>query len=319
MNSDRIDLSAPSRYMPFTRDDWARLRETTPLTLSESDLKRLRGLNEPVSVKEVVDIYLPLSRLLNLRVAATQELHAATAKFLGTTSAQPPYIIGVAGSVAVGKSTTSRLLRALLARWPDHPRVDLVTTDGFLLPNAVLQARGLMRRKGFPESYDLRRLVQFVADIKSGVEEVRAPVYSHTRYDIVPGESHVVTQPDILILEGLNVLQSGSPRGPAPARRSCPTSSTSRSTSMPTRSDIENWYVERFMTLRETVFRDPASYFSHYAALTPEEAREVARGIWASINRVNLRENILPTRERAHLILDKGETHAVERVLFRRL
>ena len=190
-----------------------------------------------------------------------------------------------------------------------------MTTDGFLLPNAVLQARGLMRRKGFPESYDLRRLVQFVADIKSGVEEVRAPVYSHTRYDIVDGESHVVTQPDILILEGLNVLQSGSPARPARSGRSCPTSSISRSTSMPTKRHIENWYVERFMTLRETVFRDPDSYFSHYAALTPEEAREVARGIWASINRVNLRENILPTRERAHLILDKGETHAVERVL----
>ena len=319
MNSDRIDLSAPSRYTPFTRDDWARLRETTPLTLSESDLKRLRGLNDPVSVKEVVDIYLPLSRLLNLRVAATQELHAATAKFLGTTSAKPPYIIGVAGSVAVGKSTTSRLLRALLAEWPDHPRVDLVTTDGFLLPNAVLQARGLMRRKGFPESYDLRRLVQFVSDIKSGVEEVRAPVYSHTRYDIVPGESHVVTQPDILILEGLNVLQSGSPGRPGSQRVFVSDFFDFSIYVDAEEGHIENWYVERFMTLRETVFRDPASYFSHYAALTPEEAREVARGIWASINRVNLRENILPTRERAHLILDKGETHAVERVLFRRL
>ena len=319
MNSDRIDLTTPSRYTPFARDEWARLRESTPLTLSESDLERLRGLNEPVSVKEVVEIYLPLSRLLNLRVAATQELHAATAKFLGKAGSKPPYIIGVAGSVAVGKSTTSRLLRALLAEWPDHPRVDLVTTDGFLLPNAVLQARGLMRRKGFPESYDLRRLVQFVSDIKSGVAEVRAPVYSHTRYDILPGESHIVTQPDILILEGLNVLQSGGPARPGSPRVFVSDFFDFSIYVDAEEEHIEKWYVERFMTLRATVFRDPASYFSHYASLTPDEARDVARGIWASINRVNLLENILPTRERAHLILDKGETHAVEQVLFRRL
>jgi len=224
-----------------------------------------------------LEIYLPLSRLLNLHVAATQELHAATAKFLGTTKPGPPYIIGVAGSVAVGKSTTSRLLRALLARWPDHPRVDLVTTDGFLLPNAVLQARGLMKRKGFPESYDLRRLVQFVSDIKSGVEEVRAPVYSHTRYDIVEGEYHVVTQPDILILEGLNVLQSGTPRRQGPPRAFVSDFFDFSIYVDADEQDIENWYVERFMTLRETVFRDPTSYFSHYAALTPGEARDVAR------------------------------------------
>jgi len=319
MNSNPIEAGTPTRYMPFARDEWARLRESTPLTLSEADLERLRGLNEPVSVKEVVEIYLPLSRLLNLHVAATQELHAATAKFLGTTKPGPPYIIGVAGSVAVGKSTTSRLLRALLARWPDHPRVDLVTTDGFLLPNAVLQARGLMKRKGFPESYDLRRLVQFVSDIKSGVEEVRAPVYSHTRYDIVEGEYHVVTQPDILILEGLNVLQSGTPRRQGPPRAFVSDFFDFSIYVDADEQDIENWYVERFMTLRETVFRDPTSYFSHYAALTPGEARDVARGIWSSINLVNLRENILPTRERAHLILDKGATHAVERVLLRRV
>ncbi|MEO7271093.1 MAG: type I pantothenate kinase [Vicinamibacterales bacterium] len=319
MNSNPIDATTPRRYMPFTRDEWARLRESTPLTLSEADLERLRGLNEPVSVTEVVEIYLPLSRLLNLHVAATQGLHAATAKFLGTTKLGPPYIIGVAGSVAVGKSTTSRLLRALLARWPDHPRVDLVTTDGFLLPNAELQARGLMKRKGFPESYDLRRLVQFVSDIKSGVEAVRAPVYSHTRYDIVEGEYHVVTQPDILILEGLNVLQSGNPRRPGSQRAFVSDFFDFSIYVDADERDIESWYVERFMTLRETVFRDPDSYFSHYAALTPDEAREVARGIWSSINLVNLRENILPTRERAHQILDKGGTHAIERVLLRRL
>ncbi len=222
--------------MPFTRDEWARLREVDAADVVRVDLKRLRGLNEPVSVKEVVDIYLPLSRLLNLHVAATQELHAATAKFLGTTSAEPPYIIGVAGSVAVGKSTTSRLLRALLARWPDHPRVDLVTTDGFLLPNAVLQARGLMRRKGFPESYDLRRLVQFVSDIKSGVEEVRAPVYSHTRYDIVRrrvARRDAAGHPDP---RGAERAAVGQPADvPVRSASSCPTSSTSRSTSTPTK------------------------------------------------------------------------------------
>lgn len=319
MNSNRVEQSAPTRYMPFARDDWARLRAATPLTLSEADLTRLRGLNEPVSVQEVEEIYLPLSRLLNLHVAATQELHAATAKFLGTTRPGPPYVIGIAGSVAVGKSTTARLLRALLAEWPDHPRVDLVTTDGFLLPNAALQERGLMRRKGFPESYDLRRLVQFVSDIKSGAEEVRAPVYSHTRYDIVPGEWHVVRQPDILILEGLNVLQSGTPRR-ATAQRVFVSDFFDFSIYVDAdERHIEQWYVERFMTLRETVFRDPDSYFSHYAGLTPDEARATARAIWLSINHVNLRENILPTRERAHLILDKGSTHAVERVLLRPL
>ena len=318
MNSNRVDKLAPSRYMPFSRDEWSRLREATPLTLSESDLERLRGLNEPVSVQEVVDIYLPLSRLLNLHVAATQELHAATAKFLGRPRTAPPYVIGIAGSVAVGKSTTARLLRALLARWPDHPRVDLVTTDGFLLPNAVLQERSLMRRKGFPESYDVRRLVQFVSDIKSGLPEVSAPVYSHTRYDIVPGEAHVVRQPDILILEGLNVLQSNSPRRSKQQVFVSDFFDFSLYVDAD-EADIESWYVERFMTLRETVFRDPASYFSHYAGLAPDEARDVARGIWASINAVNLRENILPTRERAHLILEKGLTHAVERVLLRRL
>jgi type I pantothenate kinase len=319
MNSNSVARTVLGRYMPFSRDDWARLRESTPLTLSEADLQRLRGLNEPVSVKEVEEIYLPLSRLLNLHVAATQGLHAATARFLGTTRPGPPYIIGIAGSVAVGKSTTARLLRALLAQWPDHPRVDLVTTDGFLLPNLTLQARGLMRRKGFPESYDLRALVNFVSDVKSGIAEVRAPVYSHTRYDIGAGAWQVVKQPDILILEGLNVLQSESPR-PSAAQRVFVSDFFDFSIYVDAdERDIEHWYVERFMTLRETVFREPDSYFSHYAGLTPDEAREVARGIWGSINRVNLRENILPTRERALLILDKGSTHAVERVLLRRL
>jgi type I pantothenate kinase len=316
---DRREAIIRARYLQFTRETWARLRESTPLPLSEEELERLRGLNEPVSVTEVEEIYLPLSRFLNLHVAAIQELHAATATFLGTRRKGPPYIIGVAGSVAVGKSTTSRLLRALLARWPDHPRVDLVTTDGFLLPNAVLQDRGLMRRKGFPESYDQRRLVQFVADVKGGMPEVSAPVYSHTLYDIVPGEYHVVRQPDILILEGLNVLQSGGPR-PGFTQRVFVSDFFDFSIYVDARAeDIEQWYVERFLTLRETVFRDPSSYFRHYTELSEEEARATARGIWKSINLANLQENILPTRERAHLILDKGPSHAVQGVRLRRI
>jgi type I pantothenate kinase len=317
MTQSRTDLITPARYVELTRAEWARLREATPLTLSERDLDRLRGVNDPVSVDEVAQIYLPLSRLLNLRVAATQELHAATARFLGTGGNRPPFIMGIAGSVAVGKSTTARVLRALLAHWPDHPRVDLVTTDGFLLPNAVLEERGLMRRKGFPESYDLRTLVQFVADVKAGVAEVKAPVYSHTRYDIVEGEWQVVRQPDILILEGLNVLQTG-PLRPAGPQRVFVSDFFDFSVYVDADvNEIEKWYVERFMTLRKTIFRDPASYFHHYAELSDEEAREVARGIWRSINLLNLRENILPTRERANLILDKGTDHAVQRMRLR--
>ena len=313
------DSSVATRYVQLSREEWAHLREATPLTLSEADVDRLRGLNDPVSVNEVVEIYLPLSRLLNLRVAATQGLHESTRKFLGTTESQPPYIIGIAGSVAVGKSTTARLLQALLARWPDHPRVDLVTTDGFLMPNRQLEERGLMKRKGFPESYDVRRLVQFVADVKGGAPEVRAPVYSHTRYDIVDGQWQVVGQPDILILEGLNVLQTGSPRPGAPLRTFVSDFFDFSVYVDAEEEDIEAWYVERFMTLRETIFRDPNSYFHHYAALSAEEARSVAHGIWASINLINLRENILPTRERAHLVLDKGANHAVSSIRLRRL
>jgi type I pantothenate kinase len=313
------DSAVAPRYVQLSRDEWAHLREATPLTLSEDDVDRLRGLNDPVSVKEVVEIYLPLSRLLNLRVAATQGLHASTSKFLGTSELQPPYIIGIAGSVAVGKSTTARLLQALLARWPDHPRVDLVTTDGFLMPNRMLEERGLMKRKGFPESYDVRRLVQFVADVKAGAPEVSAPVYSHTQYDIVEGQWQVVRQPDILILEGLNVLQTGSARPGVPLRTFVSDFFDFSVYVDAEEVDIESWYVERFMTLRETVFRDPDSYFHHYAALSSEEARKVAHGIWSSINLLNLRENILPTRERAHLVLDKGSNHAVRSIRLRRL
>ena len=306
-----------SRYVEFTRAEWARLRAATPLPLSEAQLRPLVGINEQVSIGEVSDIYLPLSRLLNLYVAATQRLHAATNTFLAKPGAKIPYVIGIAGSVAVGKSTTSRILQALLSHWPSHPIVDLITTDGFLLSKAALEAKGLMHRKGFPESYDVRRLVRFMAEVKAGVPEVTAPLYSHLAYDIVPDEYQVVRQPDIVIVEGLNVLQTGDGR-----RRLKMFVSDFFDFSIyvdANESDIEQWYIERFLKLRDTVFRNPASYFHRYAQLSATEARDTARTIWQNINLPNLRQNILPTRERAHLILEKGRDHAVRRVKLRKL
>ncbi|QIN81195.1 type I pantothenate kinase [Rubrobacter tropicus] len=308
-----------SRYTRFSRPEWKELRDSAPLTLKEEDLASLQGLNESLSPEEVTDVYLPLSRLLNLRVAATQALRGTTDAFLGKETSGAPYVIGVAGSVAVGKSTTARILRALLSRWPDHREVGLVTTDGFLLPNHELEARGLMNRKGFPQSYDLRRLIRLVADVKAGHPEVWAPVYSHLAYDVVPGQFQTVTRPDILIVEGLNVLQTGNGR---------------RGDRMPLfvsdffdfsiyvdadEAHIERWFLKRFLKLRDTVFQDEASYFHRYARLSAEEAEAVARGIWRDINGVNLRENILPTRERANLILNKGEDHRVVEVELRKL
>jgi type I pantothenate kinase len=306
-----------SRFLIFTRDEWATRRHDTPLTLTDADLAELRSLNDVLSMDEVVEIYLPMSRLLSLYVRAARELHGVTSTFLGNHAARVPFVIGLAGSVAVGKSTTSRILRALLARWPDHPRVDLVTTDGFLFPNAILEQRGLMQRKGFPESYDRARLVRFLSDVKSGARHAEAPVYSHQRYDIVDGAAQVVREPDIVIVEGLNVLQAPQDRS---ADQLFASDFFDFSIYVDARdTDIERWYIERFLKLRETVFRDPESYFHRYAALTEPEARATAARIWRDINCVNLRENILPTRNRAQLILTKGPDHLVEQVQLRRL
>ncbi|MCU1463281.1 MAG: pantothenate kinase [Acidimicrobiales bacterium] len=304
--------ATPSNYQRFSRDEWSRLRAAIPMTLDESDLAELRGINEQLSLDEVADVYLPLSRLLNLYVAATQQLHTVTHAFLGSPVPRVPYVIGVAGSVAVGKSTTARVLQALLARWPDHPRVDLVTTDGFLHPNRILDERGLMGRKGFPESYDLRRLLAFLAAVKGGAPEVAAPVYSHHAYDIVPGEQAVVRSPDVLIVEGLNVLQGGN--GPVVSDYFDFSVYVDAE-----ESDVEHWYVERFLTLRDTAFRDETAFFHRFAGLSTDEAVATAKSIWHDINGVNLSENILPTRERAHLIIEKGSDHRVAGVQLRRL
>jgi type I pantothenate kinase len=317
---DNIAPPTVSPHRVFDRADWARLRADTPLTLTAADVSRLKSLNDPISLDDVIEIYLPLSRLLSLYVAATQELFEATRTFLGAnTDGKTPFIIGVAGSVAVGKSTTARILRALLRRWPNTPKVDLVTTDGFLVPNALLAREGLMERKGFPESYDLMALLAFLSDIKAGKTVVTAPVYSHLTYDIVPGETIAVERPDILIVEGLNVLQTSKlPRD----GRAVPYVSDFFDFSIYIDADedvLVSWYVERFLRLRETAFQDPASFFRRYAKVSEAEATEIALGLWNRINLPNLRENILPTRPRADLILEKNADHRVERVALRRI
>jgi type I pantothenate kinase len=301
-----------SAYVTFGRSEWVALRFNTPLTLSEADLSALRGLNEPITPAEVADIYLPLARLLNLHFTAARSLMHVKSAFLGRAPRNPPYIVALAGSVAVGKSTFARVLCALLARWPDHRRVELVTTDGFLHANRVLEERGLMRRKGFPESYDLPRMLQFLSAVKAGEVDLELPVYSHLGGDIVASEHQVIRQPDILMFEGLNVLQA---RGTAPMVVSDFFDFSIYLDADET--DIQSWYVERFLGLQRTAFQQPASYFHSYRNLPPSDAREVADRLWREHHRANLRENILPTRMRADVVLRKGSDHSVGEVWLR--
>lgn len=322
---------APSPFLEFSREEWAALRDRTPLPLTEPEIERLRGLLDVTDIDEVRDVYLPLTQLLSLYVRATKELRGTIASFtMGTEAGSadkesqwtpetaPPFVIGIAGSVSVGKSTFSRTLRALLARNPEHPEVGLITTDGFLYPNAELERRGLMGRKGFPESYDQRAFLRFLSAVKSGQQAVEAPVYSHLVYDIVPGERVEVKRPDILLVEGLNLLQPARTR--ADGRTSLAVSDfLDFSVYLDARrSDLQNWYTDRFLALRSTAFSDPQSYFHKFASLSDEAAAGLALEIWTSINERNLMDNILPTRGRARLVLRKGADHRVERVRLRK-
>jgi type I pantothenate kinase len=316
---DQRTESELSPYRIFSRKEWAERREDTPMTLTPEEVTRVRSLHDRLDITEVEEIYLPMSRLLSMYVNATQRLFWAQQFFLGTEDSKMPYIIGVAGSVAVGKSTTARVLQALLARWPHVPKVDLITTDGFLYPNSILAREELMERKGFPESYDLPALLRFLSDVKAGRRPTRAPVYSHLIYDVLPNQWIEIDRPDILIVEGLNVLQAGHP---PKGGKAIPYVSDFFDFSIYLDADEDvllNWYVDRFLTLRETAFRDPRSFFHRYATLSDEAAVETATSIWRRINLLNLHENILPTRQRADLILTKAESHAVEEVALRKL
>ncbi len=315
----RAAESPMSPYRRFNREQWARLRADTPLTLTADDLVRLRSINEPITLEEVIAIYLPLSRLLALYVAATQGLFKATQRFLDAEDGKMPYIIGVAGSVAAGKSTFCRVMQALLARWPNTPRVQLVTTDGFLFPNVVLETDGLMSKKGFPESYDGAALLRFISDVKAGRRAVEAPVYSHLTYDIVPDGHVTVDRPDILIVEGLNVLLPSRPYRDGRAAVSISDFFDFSIYLHADETDLERWYVHRFMRLRETSFRDPRSYFGKYAEMNETEAEARAHQIWCDINLANLHDNVLPTRGRANLVLTKGHAHTIETVELRKL
>jgi type I pantothenate kinase len=306
---------ALSPFNEISRADWAELGNSTELPLTESEIQQIRGLGDFLNIKEVQDVYLPLSRLLNLYVAEHQKLHSITNQFLGERAGRVPFIIGVAGSVAVGKSTVSRLLKELLSRWEGTPKVEMITTDGFLYPNVELERRGLMARKGFPESYDRMALLQFIGDVKSGAKEVSAPVYSHLVYDIVEGQKQTINNPDVLIVEGLNVLQS-----PGPGQNVALSDFFDFKIYVDADTkNITSWFLERFDKLRSTAFTNPASYFHRYAEMPYDKALERANEIWSTINLPNLIENILPTRSRATLVLQKGNLHAVERVLLRKL
>lgn len=315
-----MNNSRTSPYISFTRENWETLRMSTPLTISEEDLAKMRGINEQISLEEVAKIYLPLSRLLNLYVLETRRLYEVTNTFLGTLQKKVPYIIGIAGSVAVGKSTIARIIQALLASWPTQPRVSLVTTDGFLYPNKLLEEKDIMKRKGFPESYDVRRIIEFLREVKSGCRETKVPVYSHLSYDIIPGQYQLVDQPDILIVEGVNVLQTFQNR----KNNGKPYVFISDFFDFTIyvhaeEKDIKRWYIERFQTLRRTAFQDKTSYFHQYTKLSEDEATNFAEEVWEEINAVNLKENIYPTINRARLIIEKRYDHSVQNIMLRKL
>ncbi len=312
------EQSLATPYLQFDRTQWAALRDSVPLTLTEEEIVKLKGINEDLSLDEVAQIYLPLSHLLNFYISSNLRRQAVLEQFLGTDGQRIPYVIGIAGSVAVGKSTTARLLQALLSRWPEHRSVELITTDGFLHPNKVLNERGLMKKKGFPESYDMHNLVKFVSEVKSGADYVTAPVYSHLIYDVVPDGNKVIKQPDILILEGLNVLQSGMDY-PHDPHHVFVSDFVDFSIYVDAPEDLlQSWYINRFLKFRQGAFSNPDSYFHNYAKLPETEAIKIATQLWNEINGLNLKQNILPTRERASLIMTKSANHAVESVRLRK-